>query len=96
VDPVAGTVSPYVTLPLLGVTAGSMAGHPDGGLYVPGVISSPQWGIVRVDPVTAAVTTFSPSQPGFGYLGMDVVRNVVGCPSDAKRTTWGRLKSLYR
>ena len=96
VDQVAGTVSPYVTLTVIGTTFGSLAGHPDGGLYFPCIPSGSQWAILRLDPVSTAVTTIVPQQPLMGFLGVAVMRGFSGCPTETRRSTWGRLKARYR
>ena len=74
----------------------NIIGHPDGGLYFPGVPVSPQYAIMRLDPVAAAVTTFVPAQSQFGYLGIAVVQGFHGCPTETQRSTWGCLKAMYR
>ncbi len=93
VDPNTGASSVVVTFSIQNTNVCDLAFDARDSLCVPRVGFNQI--IHRVDPVTAIVTTFSPQQPDFGYLGMDVVRNVTGCPSDTKRTTWGRVKGRY-
>jgi streptogramin lyase len=96
VDRVTGAISPYVTLPVTGVTFGAMAGHPDGNLYIPGSPVAAQYAIYRVDPVTGTATTLVPAQAQLGYFGMAVMRGFSGCPTEAHRSTWGSVKAMYR
>lgn len=93
-DPVAQLAGPLLTVPNPGGAWG-FAGHPDGGLYYLPVVN-PNVGVSRVDPVTKAVSVVVPPQGTWSLFNLALVRTATSCPSSTQRSTWGKVKGLYR
>lgn len=94
-DPVAQLAGPLLTVPNPGGVWG-FAGHPDGGLYYLPVVL-PNVGVSRVDPVTKAVSVVVPPQGTWSLFNLALVRTGTTCvPTASSRSTWGKVKALYK
>src|SRR5262249_49180714 len=96
VDLATGKIGQLVSFSQAPDAFGSMASHPDGGLYFPGSRSTGSNAVYRLDPLSTSVTNISPEQHVIGFLTVAVMRGFTGCPTPVNRSTWGQIKARYR